>query len=596
MDIPGSKTLTSPMAVSQRAGWQTEAWEMLDLVGELRYYVSWRASACSRVRLIASELDDQGRPTGECDNDEVNAIVTSIAGNQLGQSQLIKRIVECLTIPGETWIAIIFPPDAPPWGVWLALTRDEFQRRTTSGRAIVELPDGSHYELTPDDTMFRVWLPHPRRAKEANSPVRSALDALREIVRTTRKIRNADNSRLIGNGVVFVPQEMSLPAVQSPVSADKPDGSVGMSGTPAVKELQEMLFDVAKASYEDEDSFAAMIPIFASVPGEMVDKVQHLTFDATLTDMALKTRADAVHRLAMSLEVSPERLLGMGRSTNHWSAWQIGDNDIQIHIAPMMETICQGLTAQVFRKMLIAKGIDETKYLVWYDTGQLTDDPNKTDNATAAFDRGAITAEAYRDFLNLGDSGYDFSTIEGWRIWATDKVSKNPELLVQLMPLLDGSVQALEFPVMIEVEEGPKSNSESGGGAADSSPTNEGNSPDTEDKGPGYDQGTRGTKDGVDSNHAGQVVIELMVSRALELAGKRRRTRVNYERLREVPLHETHRFMGPVRGEDVDKLIRGWDSALEQDTLALVGLDCEQVRAEVIRQVRAQLTAEVINA
>ncbi|WP_237082503.1 hypothetical protein [Mycobacteroides abscessus] len=592
-----AKTFRHQVAAG-RAGWQNEAWDMLDSVGELRYYVGWRSAGCSRVHLIASELDDKGAPTGKCSNQRVNDIVNAMAGNQLGRSQLIKRAVECLSVPGEVWIAIIFREDSPPAGTWLALSRDEIKR---TGREVsIELPTGEEYELNlAQDSIFRVWIPRPRRAKEADSPVRATMDSLHEIVRTTKKIRNADNSRLIGNGIVFVPNEMSLPYSNAPVGADKPAGSpdpgLALQGIPAVRELQELLFQVAKASFEDEDSFAAMIPIFASVSAEHIDKVQHLRFDSEITDTAIKTRNDAIARLAMGLEVSPERLLGLGSSTNHWSAWQIGDNDVQMHIAPVMETICQAINDQVFHKVLEREGVDPRKYVLWFDAGQLTADPDKSEDATNAFDRGTITAEAYRDFLNLGNTGYDFTTIDGWRLWAQDKVSQEPALITTLLPLLDNSVQAIDFPAL-----NPGSDTDGGSDSADSggdsSSTNEGNDPDTENKGPGYDQGKRGRKDSVGKEAGG--IVELLVRRALELAAKRRRgrSRDELDRLRGIPMYRAHKVMEPVADADVAELIRGWDDILDDDFAAANGIDPEALRAEVNRQVQAQLTADVVDA
>lgn len=588
IDNPG-KTFKNQVALSGRIGWQTEAWEMLDQIGELRYYVSWRSNACSRVRLVASELDEVGMPTGKCANTRVSEIANKIANNALGQGQLIKRTVELLTVVGEAWIAIIYRAKSPLAGEWFSFSRDEIRKK--GQRVTVELPDGTEHDLnTGTDTIFRVWTPHPRKAKDADSPVRASMDALHEIVLSTRKIRNADRSRLIGNGVVFVPQEMSLPMAASPVTAARADGSIpdiALSGIPAVQELQELLFNVAKVSFEDEDSFAAMIPIFASVPGDQIPNIQHLKFGDEITDQAIKIRNDAIARLAMGLEVSPERLLGLGSSTNHWSAWQIGDNDVQMHIAPAMEVICQAITDQVFYRVLDNEGIDPEKYLIWYDASQLTADPDKSSTATDAFDRGVITADAYREFLGLGDSGYNLNTggLTEWQRWAVDKVAQNPEMIRELMPLLDSSLQSLEFPTQAEI-----AGTDGEPGQADT--TNEGNDPDTEGEDPGYDQGKRGRKKDVAGS---QAIIELLVGRALELAGKRRRNRSNVDRLRGLRPHHFHRVMGPVGDADIPALIDGWDAALEADTLALVGLDIDGVRAEVKRQVRLQLTAKVVN-
>lgn len=565
--------------------WQTEAWDMLDLVGELRYYVGWRSASCSRVRLVASDINPEtGLPTGGTENQRVNDIVTSIAGGTLGQAQLIKRAVQCLTVPGEVWIAIIITASGERW---LALTREEIHR---NGRAVeIDLPEGGRHELNMPgtDSLMRVWNPRPRLAQEADSPVRACLDSLREIVRTTRTIAQAGKSRLSGNGVLFVPQEMSMPAF-NPVAVNQNSGQLEgvMQGTPAVQKLIEQLWQVANTAVDDEDSMANFLPVIASVPGEQVKNVAHIRFDNTITDLAIKIRSDAVSRLAMGLDVAPERLLGLGDSTNHWSSYQIADEDVQLHINPVMETICQALSDQVFRAVLERDGIDPEKYVMWYDASQLTIDPDKTDNATAAFDRGAINAEAYREFLGLGDdTGHDFNTIEGWQVWAQQMVSAHPELLSTYAPLLGPISEA--FPEISATYTPP---------AAIEAPPEQQQQPTAE---PGTENNPPPQAEQPAArvhNDVYMALVDLHVNRALELAGKRRRTHSDHGRLRDVPMHETHRYMPPVRETDIPKLINGWDASLEDEVLARLHIDGDELRVAVRRVVRAELTAQMVDA
>lgn len=560
LDDPASSFKSS--VISNRNDWQEQAWEMLDAVGELRYYVAWRANSCSRVRLIASELDpNTGLPTGECENPRVVEIVKAIAGGTLGQAQLLKRAVESLTVPGELWVAILASDGGPER--WFVLSRDEIKRK---GRVVeLTLPDGSVYEVVPgQDTMFRVWNPRPRKASEPDSPVRATMDSLREIVRTTKTISNASKSRLIGNGVVFVPHEMSLPATNAGTSME----SDAVTGTPAVQQLQELLFQVAQTAYDDEDSMAALIPMFAAVPGEQVKNVSHLKFDNSVTDIAIKTRNDAIARLAMGLDVSPERLLGLGTTSNHWSAWAIGEEDVRLHIVPPVETVCLALTEHVLGTVLAREGLDPARFVVWYDATPLTADPDMTTSATNAFDRGVITADAYREFLGLGDTGYDYSTMEGWQEWARDRVSVDPTLISTLAPLIDelSDLKPEPQPPQLAPQAPP---------AIEQNPEQE---PQTEPVA------------------ARSAVVDLMVGRALELAGKRRRTRSDYERLRDVPMHETHRFMPAASTDEVSDLIRGWDSALEDEVVSRLGLDAEELRAAVRRRALTELTRPVVDA
>lgn len=591
VDDPG-KSLRTAVGSVGRNDWQNECWEMLDLVGELRYYTSWRASSCSRVRLVASEINSEGLPTGDIaeDNAEgqrVAEIVQAIAGGPLGQAQLIKRATECLTIPGEHWIVILVRDDGEHW---LAITKEEWKSKA-GGTAEIEMPDGTKHDFVKGtDRMFRVWNPRPRRAKEPDSPVRACLDPLREIVRTSKKIKNASKSRLIGNGVVFLPQEMSLPSAQTPVPEDQltlPGAPVPVvTGVSAADQLSNMLYNVASVAIDDEDSQAAFIPILATVPGEHLQKVNHLKFGNEVTEVEIKTRDNAIIRLATGLDVSPERLLGLGTNSNHWSAWQIGDEDVQLHIKPVIETLCAAINDQVLKATLIREGIDPAKYVLWYDASQLTADPDKTDEATEAHDRGAITSEAYRKYLGLGDdSGYDLSTIEGCQVWARDAVAKNPELITTLLPLLDSSVQALDFPQPVPIDQGaPESPDTSGPRSTIES------EPDTEDN---ADQAAR------TATPAELILAErLLVNRALDLAGKRRvntNDRGLKARLAGVAAHDYHRFMPPVAESDIPRLITGWDTALEDEVIARLGVDTEGLRDAVRRQVRRELTRPVVD-
>src|SRR5690242_19232110 len=167
---PTIKQYKNPISLAGRMGWQTEAWELLDRVGELRYYVAWRSNSCSKVRLVASELDEEGVPTGKCRSPVVRNIVKSIGGNQLGAGQFIKRNVEGLTVPGEVFAGIIVGPDGRER--WLAFSRDEV--RKTANKTTVKLPNGQDHILNADDSLWRIWNPHPRIANESDSPVRSS--------------------------------------------------------------------------------------------------------------------------------------------------------------------------------------------------------------------------------------------------------------------------------------------------------------------------------------------------------------------------------------------------------------------------------------
>lgn len=581
----------------RRNNWQDEAWAHYREVGELHYYVSWCGASCSKVRLVASEVDPvTGLPTGGIaeDNKEglrVAEIVRGIAGGPQGQAQILRRTGEVLTVPGELWHAILARTETVGTQKrvvqkWYAITRAQILQGDRSDTVKIKLPDGSKHDFTPGvDAMYRVWNEDAEDASLPDSPVRAVLDSLREIVRTTKKIRNADNSRMNNNGILLIPSEASLPSSAAPISAGKPgDPAPTGPGQPVAPALQAMIVAAQLEGGKDEGSAASLVPIVIAAPRDSLKDVHHVDFGKDLTDMAIKTRNDGITRLAHGLNVSPERLLGIGSNSNHWSSRQISEEDVQIHIAPLVETTCQAMYDNVIRNVLAKEGIDPDKYTLWYDASNLTADPDLTDEAKAAFDGGAITAEAFVRLSGLpDDSLYDLTTFEGCQVAARDAVTKDPTLWPMLANLIGAGVEGVEFPQPALPQAGG-----AGESPADSPPAADEQEPATEN----------GQSVVAAVGDQLGMAVDLMETRALELAGKRRvRTndREQLARLRDVDAFDYHRYMDPVSDADVPGLIKGWDSGLDA-LAASYGFDAEQVRSVVRSRVRKQLTSKVVDA
>ena len=608
------KQMKNTLMGTGRGDWKVEAWDHSEKCGELAYYVSWRSNSCSRTALVINEIDpDTGRPTGGIETDEDGNIVNAeaarvaeyakaIAGGYLGQAALIKRAVECLTIVGEVHIAVLMRTetdtatgDQRKVEQWYAVTLDEI--RTRSGEtAEIDLPDKTKHQFNKAvDSLVRVWVPRPRRASEATSPVKAVLEVLREIDRTTQKIRHAAKSRVMNAGILVLPEEMSLPQGPGAIPeglVDVPGADFPMlNGGAAVEGLAVQLYQASVASMEDPDNQTAYIPQLVTAKGEYIKDIKHITFASDVTDVEIKTRIDAITRLAMGLDVSPERLLGMSKG-NHWSAWQIGDEDVQLHIKPVMDLICQAIYDKVLAPLLRREGIDPSKYVLTYDATGLTADPDLTDEAQAAHAVGAISSAALRRLLNVGeDSGYDLSTLEGCQEFAWDMVAKKPELLGTYLPILTAQnpeLEAIDFPQPPAITDGNEDDNtdddEEDSGASRQQ------EPDTEDTASAALMPTA---------RADVLAQRLGVLRALEMAGKRRVNvgdRAMKARLRGIAPHDYHRVMGPVADHEIPRLIAGWDTVLTDEVIASMGLDTAELRAVVERIVVRELTRPVIDA
>lgn len=453
-------TRTSGAKIADASGWKKRAWDAYDTIGELRYVCQRIGNSLSRITLYAADIDPStGRATTTpTDNTTVASIVTDIAGGPAGQAAMLTKLATQLTVPGEGWIAVIVRTnDDTRVEEWHILSADEI---TTRGADItLNLEDGTNHKFNPQtDILTRVHRPHPKKSRESDSPVRAALPILDEITRTSEAIDGAGKSRLAGNGMLLVPSEISMPVTEPP-KAD-PDAPGLPPGPPVTTErsvsaqdLMVQLQQVMTTAISDRTSAAALVPIVLKASGEHLDKIRHVTFESEVTETNLKTRDSAIRRLALSLDIPPEILTGVG-GTNHWNAWAIDEDAINTHFAPMMTIIVDALTTAILRPLLEQAEIDPTAYTIWFDLSDLASNPNRAEDAKSAFDAGVIGAATLRRELGFTDDDappVDMTEADRRQL-ATQLVTRAPSLL----PLLAGIIGLDIDPTAIPVDSAPQ--------------------------------------------------------------------------------------------------------------------------------------------
>ncbi|MBF6416972.1 hypothetical protein [Nocardia cyriacigeorgica] len=565
--------ITKP-ASGDAGKWAAEAWDMLDLVGELSFALLWKQALLSRFRLVASDIDpDTGRPTGNTTNVAAQQLVARIAGGVAGQSQLLARLAPLMMIPGEAWLAIIYPGGVEQWHV---LSTDEVKTKGTDVELLLQ--DGSKYLMDKsNDTLSRIWRPDPRRSWLAWSPTKAALPILRRIVRMDQNIEGAGKSRQAGNGILVIPTEASMP-VQTAPTGDKVDSDAPNLPPPAASrfvtagEVHQALMKAMSTAIENPSSAEALVPIVLQVAGQWVDKIRHIRFDSEVSEKAQAAQEKAIRRLAMTLDMPPEVLLGLA-DLNHWSLWGVEEEAVRWHAAPEMEVICQALTNELLRPIL---GDTAADVVIWYDTTDVEAKPDQLEQTRDGFDRGVVNADAYLREIGLSteDAGYDLTTRDGWAAWATDQVRRDATLVPVLAPILRVLVPALADLQIAAPTPAPAPEPEREPEAIEAAPRG---TPDTRDEQPAV---------------TASAVTRLCVNRALELAGKRRRGRADHARLRDVPARDTHlaAHLGPVAAADVDRLIDGWDDVLDDELCAGIGFTRPQIAAAVRETARTVLT------
>ena len=367
--------------------WQQEAWRLYDIIGELRFVANWVGSALSRVRLYVANVDKNGRVQDEVKDGKIAALAETLLGGPAQQAEALRMLGINLTVVGDAFV-LARSNGKPLEGddaIWTVVSGTELRRWGPNRNLVAWMYGDSRTDkeiLDPKtDLIIRVWTPHPRRNLWADSPTRGALPMLYEIERLTRFVFAQIDSRLVSAGLMAIPREVSFP-----------DEDPTLSGA---DQLAERLMRTGAASLKGEGTAAGVVPTFVEMPTEALGKLQLIQFTSELSQQARELRNEAIHRFALAMDIDPSILSGMGEG-NHWSAWQIQEGQVKVHIEPLMTRICDGLSTAYLKPALKVLNKDPDRYTLWFDTAPLTVRPERLKETLDLYEKGLVSAEAVR--------------------------------------------------------------------------------------------------------------------------------------------------------------------------------------------------------
>jgi hypothetical protein len=370
--------------------WQWEAWRHYDICGEMRFVVNWIGNAVSRCRMYAAQVAPDGTIGDEVTDQRIKTIAETMFGTPAAKAQAQRLLGINMMVAGDVFIVAEGYQNADD-DKWYVCSSSEVYRRGDDimvRRSITH--GGGQYKLDPQkDLLIRAWNPHPRRYDAADSTVRAILPVLRELEQCTKRVFAELDSRLAGAGILLLPDNIDFPR--------PPQETPGVPQRTGVEGFAELLQRTMATSMQQRDNAAAVVPIILQVAVEALDKIKHLTFDSSISEHISEMRKDAVGRMAMSLDIPPEVLLGMGKA-NHWSSWQIEESSIKIHIEPLLIQLADAMNIGYFQPALKAAGIsDPEKTTLWFDIAALTVRPNRSDQALQFVEKEIISAKAARE-------------------------------------------------------------------------------------------------------------------------------------------------------------------------------------------------------
>jgi len=358
--------------------WQRELWRLYDIVGELRFAANWIGAMLSRVRIYVATVDERGVIGAETTDKDIQALADTMLGGPAAKAESLRLMGINFTVGGEFYI-VGKSGRGQDDDQWFIITPSELSR--WQGGVFYNSVDGPIQLLDNVDMIVRVWTPHPRWIWLADSPARGAMNVIIELERLTKYIFSQIDSRLVGGGLLPIPNDMDFP---------DDDDSKG-----AADSLMAKLAEAGMASLRGEGSAAGVLPVIIEVPTDALGKLQLIKFDTGLSEQAVELRKEAIMRFAYSMDFPPEVITGQG-SSNHWSAWYIDENAIKVHIEPLMGRVCDALTTAYLRPALKAMGKDPKRFTYWYDTSGLTARPTRLEDALNLYKQGLLSGEAVR--------------------------------------------------------------------------------------------------------------------------------------------------------------------------------------------------------
>lgn len=411
VSYPGKGKSKSAQRAGSHDSWQKEAWAYYDRVGELRYGSNWVANIASQAFLFAGKRDEHGNVVQSDSTATETRVLNSLFGGPEGQSQMLRSMTLHLTVAGEVYCLIRTPfEDEETEGkyadddgmIYEVVGTEECAYRGDTW--YVRQPNGLDMPLTEQDTLIRVWMPHPRDRSRPDSPVRGILNVLGEIVLYDAHIKAQSTSRLHGGGVMFLPSEMQLTPPKSLLDS-MDEGATPSTADTFVWNLMEAMETARQSNGEP----ASVAPVVTTAPGEHISKIQLFKFWTDLDEKVVEMRQDAILRLARGMDLPPEVFLGTG-DMNRWGAWQVEESSIKAHVEPPLNHIANVLTREFLKEYTDVEGV-----AIGVDTSRFRLRPNRSKEAVELYDRGVLSREALVRETGFADD--DISDDQEFRRW-----------------------------------------------------------------------------------------------------------------------------------------------------------------------------------
>jgi hypothetical protein len=426
--------------------WQIECYRHVNICGEARKGVTLYAALAARAEIGISEPQAMNRRAVWVNKGpEVDALA-ELAPTARDRAALVRTYMTHRIIAGECYLIARDRHEQDPEyltkrtvPVWEIVAVTELRRIGDLWQ--VRLDNDNYVDLAASDPIIRMWVPDPEKRREAWSPMRSLLPVLQEIEWFTGHIFTQIRSRLMSAGVWFLPEHLVFPTP----TPDMVEG--GEEALAQMNEAEKLMVALAAAGTYELDASEVSFPTVVMTDAqalEQVDQNKLIKFWSEIDNKAMEGRSDAIRRLALGWDLTPEQLLGSSGiavtggggsagSVNHWGEWANEEKTIAGHIEPALSDFTETLTVSFLRA-----AVDGTDKVIAYDPSSIRMKQDRSKEALILNERGMLSNETTLREVGF-DPEHDMMKPAEFKRWLLVKMlsgSPSPEMMIEAMRLL----------------------------------------------------------------------------------------------------------------------------------------------------------------
>lgn len=397
-----------------RQEWMNLAWTYHDLIPEVRFAARYVGNSQGRLRYTVGVQENPMAPVYS--PEEAKALKVRVPASLVAAAEeelaRLDRGVGLLSLQQTMGVSHFVTGDCHLVG---STVNGEEEWHVYSDAELVVTGEGyqiklSPYEnpepLDPNAAVIRMWRPHDRWHRLADSNMRSVLLECDELLMLARSFKAAAKSRL-GAGILFAASELDFGRPQEDQSMDPSDGEG--RADPFTEELIEAM----TTPIADEASASAVVPLIVRGPADLAEKaLKKIDLGRLLDPEALPRAKFLLDRLANGLDVPREVITGVA-DVNHWTAFAVTAESYQAHIEPNASVSAWGIASGFLRPALTARAErdgekwtpeDIAKVAVLIDPSGLISKQQRTQNAIQAHQLLIISDRAARDAMGFNEN------------------------------------------------------------------------------------------------------------------------------------------------------------------------------------------------